>query len=34
VKYLHLKEQSIREAWIIKGTRLWICHYSVSSVSI
>jgi hypothetical protein len=22
VKYLHLKEQSIREAWIIKGTRL------------
>ncbi len=22
VKYLHLKEQSIREAWIIKGVKL------------
>jgi hypothetical protein len=22
VKYLHLKDQSIREAWIIKGTKL------------
>lgn len=22
VKYLHLKEQSIREAWLIKGTKL------------